>query len=603
MAASPSDPVRPERRAHRRLLFRSPSPLLSLVYLTALSAALAALYRSPVTDPAGWGLAFLALFLGPGLLAGLVTPAVAGAFGGRFSARRSVLLALSGLVLEAPVLGVARLWNVELPGHPVSMALILLLAQGPVLWFRHLSLYGVSNPSHARSLPASLVQPLLGIVGYTFLFAWTLPAVVAAGLFLALGFLTVSMLLRASDRPLRREFQVSGVGLIRPILDHIGARDPAATEALESFFRRFAITADLSAALIEFRSGPTVRATLALPTVHPGPFAALGSSDLPRKVADRLGRSGGTVLVPHTPCNHELDIPTTAEVERVLDAISSLRSSLRPAIARAGPLVEPRPGSLARAQQLGDTTLVLVSQAPEPTDDIAFAVGDTIRRRHGPGADGAIALIDAHNSYVEDRGDIAYGTPVARQLAEDVEAAIRLARASAVEGAPRVGVASRLDLTVGVHGIGPAGIRALVIEAAGRRAAYVLIDGNNLVQGARASILAALSGIVEDAEVLTTDNHIVHEVDGSTNPVGGRYPATALARDCRALVEAAVRDLTPVEVRSGEVEIPGVSVLGPSWTERLLTSLGDTVSVFAHLAAATLLLLLVSSLVVLVGLS
>jgi len=114
-------------------------------------------------------------------------------------------------------------------------------------------------------------------------------------------------------------------------------------------------------------------------------------------------------------------------------------------------------------------------------------------------------------------------------------------------------------------------------------------------------ILEALKGLVDDAEVLTTDNHIVHEVDGSTNPVGGRYPAAGLAEDCAALVTEAKGRLVPVEVRTGTVEIPNVPVLGPSWTERLLTSLGDTVSVFGHQAATTLLLLLVSSLVVLVA--
>ncbi|HTT25943.1 MAG TPA: DUF2070 family protein, partial [Thermoplasmata archaeon] len=192
-------------------------------------------------------------------------------------------------------------------------------------------------------------------------------------------------------------------------------------------------------------------------------------------------------------------------------------------------------------------------------------------------------------------------TPVARRLVEDAEAAITAARDAAVDGAPRIGVAVRTDLTIGEHGIGPAGIRALAVQAGGRTAAYVLIDGNNLVLGARATILNALAGIVDDAEVMTTDNHIVHEVDGSTNPVGGRYPADRLAADCRRLVEEAVADLAPSEVRSGRVDIPGVAVLGPSWTERLLTSLGDTVSVFGHQAAVTLLLLLVSSLVVLVA--
>jgi hypothetical protein len=68
------------------------------------------------------------------------------------------------------------------------------------------------------------------------------------------------------------------------------------------------------------------------------------------------------------------------------------------------------------------------------------------------------------------------------------------------------------------------------------------------------------------------------------------------------VVEAAVQDLSPVTVRFGEQEVTDVPVLGPGYTTRLLTSLGDTLSMFTHMFAATLLLLLTSSLVVLLAL-
>jgi putative membrane protein len=565
---------------------------------------LPALFWAPWTDGARFAAGVLALFLLPGLGAAILTTPIAEMLGGRFNVRRALLLSLTGLALQAPILVTGHLANVLFPSAAVDLGLVLLLAQGPTLWFRQLSLFGVSNPSRLRTLPVALIQPLLAWVGFSLVLPWSPSRFVAAFLFLLFGFLSAEMLIRAADRPIRREFQISGVALIRPILDHINSRDPAATAALEAFFARFAIAANLSATIVEFRCGGKPKLTLALPTVHPGPFASLGASDLPRKVAEHLGPGSGVVLVPHTPCNHELDVPSTPELARVLEAMVRLRDDLRvgPGSTRAGPLISPRPGSLARAQSLGGAILVLVSQAPGPTDDIAFAVGDTIRRRHTERNEGPIALVDAHNSYVEDRGDIAYGTPVAQQLLEDAEAAIAMARDAASDGPLEVGSATRTDYTVGDHGIGPAGIRVLAIRAAGRTTAYLLIDGNNLVLGGRATILEGLAGVVDDAEVMTTDNHIVHEVDGSTNPVGGRFPPARLARDCLALTRQAIADLEPAEVRSGTVGIPDVPVLGPAWTERLLTSLGDTVSVFGHQAAATMLLLLVSSLVVLVAL-
>ncbi|MCI4323152.1 MAG: DUF2070 family protein, partial [Thermoplasmata archaeon] len=143
------------------------------------------------------------------------------------------------------------------------------------------------------------------------------------------------------------------------------------------------------------------------------------------------------------------------------------------------------------------------------------------------------------------------------------------------------------------------GIRALVVEAAGETTAYVLIDGNNLVIGARAPILQALEGLVDRAEVMTTDNHVVHEVDGGVNPIGERYGAAELARDIRALVEVARSDLELVGVAVGRREVPAVPVLGPAYTARLLTSLADTGAVFADAVLMTLALLLTGSLCIL----
>ena len=183
-----------------------------------------------------------------------------------------------------------------------------------------------------------------------------------------------------------------------------------------------------------------------------------------------------------------------------------------------------------------------MTQAPAPTDDIDYAVADRLTREISAASGLRVAVIDAHNSYIEDRGDITYGTPAAERLLADATAAVAAARAAASPGPVDAGVAVRTDYSIGEQGIGPSGIRALVIRAGGRTSAYVLIDGNNLLIGLRAKILEALHGVVDDAEVMTTDNHVVHEVDGSINAVGEKYPIERLASDVRATVmEAAAR--------------------------------------------------------------
>ena len=172
------------------------------------------------------------------------------------------------------------------------------------------------------------------------------------------------------------------------------------------------------------------------------------------------------------------------------------------------------------------------------------------------------------------------------------------AAATAQDGSVEVGVAVRGDYRIGANGIGPQGMRALAVQAAGRTTGYVLIDGNNLVLGLRDPIVRALERVVDVAEVLTTDNHVVHEVDGGINPVGERRSLDELTRDAVEVLQRAKADLAPAELFFGSKEVPSVRVLGPGFTARLLTSLGDTLSMFTNMAVATFLLLLTSSLVV-----
>ena len=599
MADSPS---REGSESHRHIrrgqrLFRAPSATVALAGAALLSAALAALLFLPVVDLFFEG--FVLVVALSTYAAVFVTPPLARLFGGRFELRRSAFLALSTLLLELPLAVIWRVaWQIDPAVIPDLLYLATFLA-GPVFWFRYLSIYGVSRPSHSRMLLVSLLPVLIYLAALFALEPPTVKVLVAGAAFLLLGFACAVWMLRSADRPMRREFQTSGVALIRPMLDHVAHRDSAAARALEEFFLRTAIPADLKVRLLTFWRDGRVHATVALPTVHPGPFAAVGSSDLPRKFSEQLGRAAGTVLVPHTPSDHDLDLPSEEEVEKVGRAGRALLAALPPSSpAPSGPLVAPYPGSLARAQVLGDAALVLVSRAPDPTDDIPYAIADRIVREIAGERRLGIALVDAHNSYVEGQGDIVYGTPAGEKLVVDVKAAVAAACAAARDGPVEVGVAVRSGYSIGRDGIGPEGMRALVIRAAGKTSGYLLIDGNNLVVGRREPILKALEEVVDVAEVMTTDNHVVHEVDGGVNPVGERYPVARLVRDAREVLRAALADVRPAEVRFGEVDVPAVKVLGPGHTARLLTSLGDTLSMFTNMFPATLLLLLVSSLLV-----
>jgi putative membrane protein len=598
VASSPPTSETQPGVAHRgTLLFRAPTAPVAIAGIVAVSGLLAFVLWWPNETLLEEG--FLLAFLLPAIVAAFATTPLAVALGGRLEVRRGIFLALVVLIVQLPI---ALVWRGALMVWPTQTPSVVFLGAflaGPAVWFRHLSLFGLSRPNHGRSLPGSLLQPVLSLLGLFIITPPTFRVLLAAVFFVGIGFLCAVALLRAADRPLRREFQSSGISLIRPLIDHVGLRDPGATRALEAFFQKFSSPVDLRISLLSFFRDGKAHVTVALPTVHPGPFAALGASDLPRKLSDQLGAEAGVVLVPHTPSDHDLDLPAESEVDRIGAASRDvLRSLGTPLAHRASPLVSPYPGSLARAQVIGDVALVVVTQAPQPTDDIAFSVADRIDRELGRNGSLRLALVDAHNSYIEGKGDITYGTPVAEKLVADTKAALQAAVAAAVPGGIEVGVAVRGGYSIGTNGIGPQGMRAIVLRAAGRTSGYVLIDGNNLLVGFRDPIVRALEKVVDIAEVLTTDNHVVHEVDGGINPIGERHSLEALTRDATAVLESAKADLGPAEAYFGSKGVPSVQVLGPGFTARLLTSLGDTLSMFTNMAVATFLLLLTSSLVV-----
>lgn len=605
MPASPSVPDRPaakhEGPRYTRFAPRAPSAGAGALILlaVALISGLLAFPRLLYSPDRGSVAALLFLFLVPSLAAGFLTAGMASALGGRMSLRRSLLLAsvAQGIVFVFLLVwrGLSFIPGLGLPG---AFAVIL-SAQSLVLWLRYMSLFGISRPSVGRSLPPALLQPGLVVVGALLLGLFPL-LLLGSILLLALGFGAAVLVIRGADRPLRREFDASGVDLIRPMLDHVAYRDPEATTTLEKFFARHAVPARVNAQAVVFRAEDRTVATLALPTVHPGPFAALGSSDLPQHLAHALEPAAGVLLVPHTPCNHDLDLPTATERGKLIEATRKLLDGMTPVPGEVPvtPLLEPHPGSLVRMQRLGGVLLAIVSQAPEPTDDIDFAVADNLRNRvSDPSL--TIGLIDAHNSYRPPEGNLSYGSPRHRELVADFDAAWKLTQARTAPSPIRAGVAVLSGYKIGEHGIGPTGIRALVIEAGGTRTAYVLLDGNNLVLGLRAAILERLKDLVDAAEVMTTDNHVVHEVDGGVNPVGERIPLARLSGDIRRAVETALGNLTPVGVGGATKELPEILVLGPGWTGRLLTSLGDTLSMFANLSLATFLFLIASSTVLL----
>ncbi len=535
-------------------------------------------------------------------LGSVATSVVSNALGGKFPLRRAFIAALLSALPLGSVLVGWRVYTLLLQPFPVERA--LLAAFGLTLWLDLLLVAGISGPSIPRSLPAALIEPGIGVAGTLIFLGPTAAYVVEAVVFLLISLGAGVLLLYATDRPLKREFGMGSVAIVRPLFDHINDRDPEGSKYLEDFFARASREGDLHASVLGFgRQGSPPRVLWLVPSVHPGPFAEIGASNLPHKLAERLKTEAEHISVPHTACTHDQNLPTTADVDRVADELRVMTRTLSyQDKVRCTPLLAPRPGALVRAQALGNAVILVVTRSPAPSDDLDYAVGEMLRdeavRRGFPNP----IVIDAHNSFTEgdqSQGSIPFGSPASTQVLEDARAALDLVARQAQEGTLRVGFARRTDYTVSRDGLGKEGITVTVIETSGKKTAYALCDGNNLIQGYREKLLASVEGLVDVCEVMTTDNHVVHEVEGGVNPIGKKRSLEHLSRDLRTALEEALAGLAPAGVGAAKTQVQHVRILGPGVTFRLMTALSDSFHIFWMLFVATFLLVLSGGLLVL----
>ncbi len=607
VAADPGRKVYNPHRRTSRIRIHAPSAPLSGLAVVGLSALLAVLAFAPPehwpTFPGGWGTGFLAgwsLFLVPLGVGGLLSARLSKGAQTGVTLRRSLFLSMTSASLLVGVLSLWRLGSLFTSALPLEG--VLLLTFSVAFWFRLIVLDPLLDRRASYTLGVSLVTPLLGFLGTFALLGASLQGILEAFVFLLFALAAAQSVLWATNRPMAREFGQGSVSLLRPLLAHMNRREAEGQETMERFFESISTEECLTVGMLAFfreSRGPLV---VLAPSVHPGPFAALGSSDLPSKLAAALHAPEEIeLMVPHSPSTHEQDVPSAAELGKVLRASAELLSRLRAGPDRASPLVAGRSGSLVRAQCLGDGVLLLITQAPEPTDDIDYALAEMLREEAARAGFKDALILDAHNSFVERQGDVPFGSPRGFQLLEDARESLRRAREETREGPLRIGFARKGDFSPEEDGIAGAGLQVLVVEAAGQRTAYCLFDANNLLQGLRAPLLASLNGLVDEAEVLTTDNHVVHEVRGGLNTLGERRGLAALLTDLSETVRGALGDLGPVRAATGGVRVPQVKVLGPGTTDRIMTSLADSFLLFGVFFPTSLLVLLLAGTLVLAG--
>jgi putative membrane protein len=555
-----------------RRVFRAPSPEKSILAIVVASLVFGLILEGLTVDSLSSGFIVFAL---PSILAALITIPLAPTLGGVMYARRSMLLAFLALLIMGPSIIAWRIiFTIDGDTGTEIRTSMILFSFATVLWFRHITLVTTSNSSHIGSMPSSLTQPVIGgLIAAMYLGFEQRDAYVGVLFFMIFGAVAI-LFVRMVNTPLRKAFGVDGVAMAGYFLDHITKKE-SGVDKIDSFFESISSPIDAHIGVVSFKKGDDIKALVVVPSVHPGPFGYIGGSNLPAKLAEDLRNVAPNVLVPHGPSTHDCNPSSQNECKKISLMVGNLLHDIEYSSESSGLVRRTMGEANACAQLFGNSSLVVASMAPKPTDDLDYSTGHTAMIEGKKQGVKECLVIDAHNSLERGSGHVHFGSRIARYIVEASGKAVSQALKEKSEGV-RMGVASTSGFSVDDDGLGSMGIQVMVIETAGKKNGYLLYDGNNMVAGLREKILTKVGDILDDAEILTTDNHSVNNTMGGFNPVGEKMNHERIVEISEDLTQKAIDDLEDVDVGIKTGLIHDFNVFGPQSTARLASVVNST---------------------------
>lgn len=428
-----------------------------------------------------------------------------------------------------------------------------------------------SNARYVNLILASLIQPVICIIPFMATWAVTgYPITVQMLLFLLfsplVGVASSHAFLHSINTLGNYSLGVPPLSLFKAfLLNWIGDLNAP----FEEFLEKLGEEKSVEISLIKFGSART-KTAIVIPSVHPGPFKNIGSSILPSLLKSSLEKKFGCVAcVPHGLFGHELDLASQLQNQKIVTHVVEAMN-FEATGEKASPFVTVSNGlATACCQIFGDFAFLSMTLAPKTTEDFPQELGLFVRqeaRKHGLAC---CAVVNAHNCI-----DATNGVEDNLDSLEQVAAAC-LEKTVSLKRLPfEVGAATVFpnEFTLG-DGMGRGGITVVVAEVGDQKAAYVVIDGNNMVSGLREEILSALNAFgVDTGEVYTTDTHSVNAVvvgQRGYSPIGEAIEHDKLIVYIKEATAKALSNLERVRAGCRSIDVLGVKVIGEERLEKL----------------------------------
>ncbi len=469
-------------------------------------------------------------------------------------AKTDLLISMASIVLSAIIFSIGYLINLA---FPMNSGYILIVSLTVPIWIRHVYMSAITITGQRKALPLSITYPAMIFLSlYIFfpemseLLSFFL-ASSAASIFFSAVFLA------SMDAPMRHVLGVGGLEFTLWTVEHYKERSRKGHDELEAIFDRFGEAGVIKFDTLSFVRDGEVKGALLVHTAHPGPVGDVGGGDLPTKLAVTAGIEN--MMNPHGASTHDMNPTTEKEAKKLGKAIKKAIPGEKTGVSKP---VRVKEGDVSiLAQRFGDLLMIIETSYPHGTEDIDTGIALALEEKVKQVGYKGLMFIDAHNCFDSTVGETRIQSPRYGSLEKGVmKAAYALKDAELFRASVGFGQDRSLEMK---HGVARLGVQAMVIEAGGKRTAYVLLDGNNMVKGLRERIISGFGADYDHMEVMTTDNHYVNLVSGGKNPVGNHGMHDEIVASCGRALRMAEKEVAPAEVHvsGGSVEI---RIFGPN---------------------------------------
>ncbi|MHA2021435.1 MAG: DUF2070 family protein [Candidatus Thorarchaeota archaeon] len=407
---------------------------------------------------------------------------------------------------------------------------------------------------------------------------WPITAII---MFLILS-LAVNYIFRAVSVPFERDLGINGPELLRAFgYDYLTNN----SEPMEATLSKIGEMQDIPIEILVIKNDTGLVAVGVVEYIHPGPFRQIGSSGLPSAIIDHIEQKYGVpAFVMHGSCTHQQNLTSKTDFPIVMAEIDRLIDETPVYDTISGPHWSDLGKFKVWTLFAGNDVLTISTSAPEFTDDISLDVGraaaDMVRKRLPEIK--RVSIVDAHNCIDGEAVSVMPGDTEAGEYVGAVSSAVF----STVKN-PKMKVSAGVYRVVPKdirpdEGMGPGGVTGLVLDGGEREVVLLSLDGNNMEPGFREEAIRILKTQgFDDAEVLTTDTHVVNAISLSSRgypPIGQNKPQEIMEAIIIAANKAREK-VFPVRMGLGFGEVKSLCTFGERGFDVLTQNIAEAAGI------------------------